>query len=82
MSVGKKVKTLAKIFSYRLKLYENSVNADFNNIKILIKKYIYKGNVQHSKLEDFYNYIKKQNKKLNCSKPNDIFKKNFFKEPS
>ena len=42
LSVGKRVKTLARIFSFRMRLYEESVKIDFKNIKKFIKKYVYK----------------------------------------
>ena len=81
LSVGKRVKTLARIFSFRMKLYEESVKIDFISIKKLIKKYVYKNKVKKRNLDNFYNYINSQYKKLNKSNSKDIFSKNFFKEP-
>ena len=81
LSVGKKIKTLARIFSFRMKLYEESVKIDFISIKKLIKKYVYKNKVKKRNLDNFYNYINSQYKKLNKSNSKDIFSKNFFKEP-
>ena len=81
LSVGKKVKTLAKIFSFRMQLYEKSISKDFENIKKPIKKFIYKNKVKKNNLDDFYNYISRQHKKLNYSNSKDIFIKDFFKEP-
>ena len=80
LSVGKKVNTLAKIFSFRMKLYEKSISKDFKNIKKPIKKFIYQNRVKKNNLDDFYNYIKKYHKKLSYSNTNDIFSKDFFKE--
>lgn len=81
LSVGKKVKTLAKIFSFRMQLYEKSISKDFENIKKPIKKFIYKNKVKKNNLDDFYNYISRQHKKLNYSNSKDIFIKDFFKKP-
>ena len=81
LSVGKRVKTLARIFSFRMKLYEESVKIDFISIKKLIKKFVYKNKVKKRNLDNFYNYINSQYKKLNKSNSEDIFSKNFFKEP-
>ena len=81
LSVGKKVKTMARIFSFRIKLYEKSISKDFKNIKKPIKKFIYKNKVRKNNLDNFYNYINKQHKKLNSSNSKRIFSKNFFKEP-
>ena len=81
LSVGKKVKTLGRIFSFRIRSYEESVIIDFKNIKKLIKKFVYKNKVKKRNLDNFYNYINSQYKKLNKSNSKDIFSKNFFKEP-
>jgi cytochrome b pre-mRNA-processing protein 3 len=81
LSVGKKVKTMARIFSFRIKLYEKSISKDFKNIKKPIKKFIYENKVRKNNLDNFYNYINKQHKKLNSSNSKRIFSKNFFKEP-
>ena len=81
LSVGKKVKTMARIFSFRIKLYEKSISKDFKNIKKPIKKFIYENKVRKNNLDNFYNYINKQHKKLNSSNSKEIFSKNFFKEP-
>ncbi len=81
LSVGKKVKTLARIFSFRMKSYEESVKIDFKNIKKLIKKFVYKNKVKKRNLDNFYNYINSQYKKLKISSSKDIFSKNFFKGP-
>ena len=54
---------------------------DFKNIKKLIKKFVYKNKVKKRNLDNFYNYINSQYKKLNKSNSKDIFSKNFFKEP-
>ena len=80
LSVGKKVKILAKIFSFRIQLYEKSINKNFKNIKKPIKKFIYKNKVKKNNLNNFYKYICSQHKKLKYSDSNDIFKKNFFKK--
>ena len=81
LSVGKKIKTLARIFSFRMKLYEESVKIDFISIKKLIKKYVYKNKVKKRNLDNFYNYVNSQHKKLKTSNSKNIFSKNFFKEP-
>tara|TARA_B100001013_G_scaffold328197_1_gene241801 strand:- start:47 stop:586 length:540 start_codon:yes stop_codon:yes gene_type:complete len=81
LSVGKKVKTLARIFSFRMQLYEKSIKVDFKNIKKPIKKFIYKNKVKENNLNNFYKYINRQHKKLNFSKSKEIFSKNFFNEP-
>lgn len=81
LSVGKKIKTLARIFSFRMKLYEESVKIDFISIKKLIKKYVYKNKVKKRNLDNFYNYVNSQHKKLKTSNSRNIFSKNFFKEP-
>ena len=81
LSVGKKVKTMARIFSFRIKLYEKSISKDFKNIKKPIKKFIYGNKTRKNNLDNFYNYINKQHKKLNSSNSKEIFNKNFFKEP-
>jgi len=80
LSVGKKVNILAKIFSFRIQLYEKSISKDFKNIKKPIKKFIYKNKVKKDNLDNFYNFIIKQHKKLNSSNSKEIFSKNFFKE--
>ena len=80
LSIGKKVQILARIFSFRMQLYEKSINVDFKNIKKPIKKYIYKNKVKKNNLNNFYKYICSQHKKLKYSDSNDIFKKNFFKK--
>tara|TARA_B100000315_G_scaffold236936_1_gene253251 strand:+ start:80 stop:619 length:540 start_codon:yes stop_codon:yes gene_type:complete len=79
LSIGKKVKILARIFSYRMQLYEKSIDIDFKNIKKPIKKYIYKNKVKKNNLNNFYKYIYSQHKKLKYLNSNDIFKRNFFK---
>ena len=81
LSVGKKVKTLGRIFSFRIRSYEESVIIDFKNIKKLIKKFVYKNKVKKYNLDNFYNYVNSQYKKLKASNSKDIFSKNFFKEP-
>tara|TARA_Y100000590_G_scaffold151193_1_gene173734 strand:- start:445 stop:981 length:537 start_codon:yes stop_codon:yes gene_type:complete len=81
LSVGKKVKNLAKIFSHRIKLYENEVSKDFKNIKKPIKSFIFKNKVKKDNLDNFCAYIVKQHKKLNISTSKEIFSKNFFREP-
>ena len=81
LSVGKKVKILAKIFSFRIQLYEKSINKNFKNIKKPIKKFIYKNKVKKNNLNNFYNYICSQHKKLKSSNSKDIFSKKFFNEP-
>ena len=78
LSVGKKVKTMARIFSFRIQLYEKSISKDFKNIKKPIKKFIYENKVRKNNLDNFYNYINKQHKKLNSSNSKEIFSKNFF----
>ena len=79
LSIGKKVKILARILSFRMQLYKKSINVDFKNIKKPIKKYIYKNKVKKNNLNNFYKYIYSQHKKLKYADSNDIFKKNFFK---
>ena len=64
-----------------MKSYEESVRIDFKNIKKLIKKFVYKNKVKKSNLDNFYNYINSQYKKLKISSSKDIFSKNFFKGP-
>ena len=81
LSVGKKVKTMARIFSNRIQLYEKSISKNFKNIKRPIKEFIYENKVKKKHLDNFYKYINKQHKKLNSSNSNEIFNKNFFKEP-
>ena len=81
LSVGKKVKTLGRIFSFRIRSYEESVKIDFKNIKKLIKKFVYKNKVKKRNLDNFYNYVNSQHKKLKTSNSRNIFSKNFFKEP-
>ena len=81
LSVGKKVNILARIFSFRIQLYEKSIIKDFKNIKKPIKKFIYKNKVKKDNLDNFYNYIVKQHKKLNSLNSKEIFSKKCFKEP-
>ena len=81
LSIGKKVQILARIFSFRMQLYEKSINVDFKNIKKPIKKDIYKNKVKKNNLNNFYNYICSQHKKLKSSNSKDIFSKKFFNEP-
>ena len=81
LSVGKKVNILARIFSFRIQLYEKSIIKDFKNIKKPIKKFIYKNKVKKNNLDNFYNYIVKQHKKLNSLNSKEIFSKKCFKEP-
>ena len=80
LSVGKKVKSLAKIFSFRMQQYKKITESYFVNIKKLIKKNIYNNNIKQKNLNNFYNYILKHHKKLNNSTSNEIFIKNFFHE--
>ena len=75
LSVGKKVKTMARIFSFRIKLYEKSISKDFKNIKKPIKKFIYKNKTRKNNLDNFYNYIIRQHKKLNTLNSKEIFSK-------
>ena len=81
LSVGKKVNILAKIFSFRMQLYEKSIIKDFKNIKKPIKKFIYKNKVKKDNLDNFYNYIIRQHKKLNSLNSKEIFSKKCFNEP-
>ena len=81
LSVGKKVNILAKIFSFRMQLYEKSIIKDFKNIKKPIKKFIYKNKVKKDNLDNFYNYIIRQHKKLNSLNSKEIFSNKCFKEP-
>ena len=81
LSVGKKVKEMARIFSNRMQLYDKSISKNFKNIKKPIKKFIYENNVKKRHLDNFYNYINKQHKKINSVNSSKIFNKNFFKEP-
>ena len=46
LSVGKKVKTMARIFSNRMQLYEKSISKNFKNIKKPIKKFVYENKVK------------------------------------
>jgi len=55
LSVGKKVKTMARIFSFRIQLYEKSISKDFKNI------YGKSGNFQQ-----FFNVYGQEN--INCSR--------------
>ena len=79
LSVGKKVKTMARVFSLRIQTYEDSISIDFKNIKKPIKKYIYRNKVKKRNLDKFYNYIIKQHNKLELANSKKIFVKNFFK---
>ena len=81
LAVGKKVKTLAKLFSFRLNLYEQSISKDFKDIKKPIKKFIYKNKANQKNLDTFFTYIYKHHKKLNFSNQNNIFRKSFFEIP-
>ena len=81
LSVGKKVKTMARIYSNRMQLYEKSISKNFKNIKKPIKEFVYENKVKKNHLDNFYNYINKQHKKLKSLNSNEIFNKNFFKEP-
>ena len=81
LSVGNKVKNMARIFSKRIELYEKSISKNFKNIKRPIKEFVYENKVKKNHLDNFYNYINKQHKKLSSSNSNEIFNKNFFKEP-
>ena len=81
LSVGKKVNILARIFSFRIQLYEKSIIKDFKNIKKPIKKFIYKNKVKKDNLDNFYNYIIRQHKKLNSLNSKEISSKKCFKEP-
>ncbi len=81
LSVGKKVKKMARIFSIRMKNYSKSTSVKFLNIKKPIKKNIYKNKISQRYLDLFYIYINNQNKKLYTTPINKIFTKNFFKPP-
>ena len=81
LSVGNKVKNMARIFSNRIELYEKSISKNFKNIKRPIKEFIYENKVKKNHLDNFYNYINSQYKKLKISSSKDIFSKNFFKGP-
>ena len=73
LSVGKKVKTLARIFSYRMTTYDKSIILGFNNIKKPIKKFVFKDKVKKNDLDNFYKYINMQDNKLNSLKSEKIF---------
>ncbi|MBH71657.1 MAG: hypothetical protein CMI97_04215 [Pelagibacteraceae bacterium] len=81
LSVGKKVKTLARIFSYRMTTYDKSIILGFNNIKKPIKKFVFKDKVKKNDLDNFYKYINMQDNKLNSLKSEKIFIKYLFNEP-
>ena len=78
LTVGKKIKKLARIFSLRLLEYEKSINKDFRKIKSPIKKNIYSNKVNNIKLDSFYKYIYKINQKLSITDPKRIFVNNFI----
>ena len=80
LSVGKKVKTLARIFSFRMKVYEKSISVEFINIKKPIKKFVYSSKIANNNLNNFYNYIKLQHKRITSSSYKVIVNKNFFKK--
>ena len=82
LSVGKKVKILAKIFSFRIKIYEKSFEKDLNNIRKPVKKYIYNNsNTKSIAINKFVKYILSENKKLKITLIKKIFVKNYF-QPS
>ena len=81
LSVGKKVKTMAQIFSKRMKLYDKSISVDFKNIKKPIKEFIYENKVKKIDLDNFYNYINKQHMNLSSLNSNEIFNKTIFNDP-
>ena len=82
LSVGKKVNMLAKIFSFRIKVYDKSFENNLNDIKKPIKMYIYKNSYTKSlEINHFVKYILTENKKLQLSPKKNIFIKNYFKSP-
>ena len=82
LSVGKKVIELAKIFSFRIKVYDKSFENNLNDIKKPIKMYIYKNSYTKSlEINHFVKYILTENKKLQLSPKKNIFIKNYFKSP-
>ena len=82
LSVGKKVNMLAKIFSFRIKIYEKSFEKDLNNIRKPVKKYIYNNsNTKSIVINKFVKYILSENKKLEITLINKIFIKNCFQPP-
>ena len=73
---------LAKIFSFRIKIYEKSFEKDLNNIRKPIKKYIYNNsNTKSIAINKFVKYILSENKKLEITLINKIFVKNYFQPP-
>ena len=82
LSVGKKVNMLAKIFSFRIKIYEKSFEKDLNNIRKPVKKYIYNNsNTKSIVINKFVKYILSENKKLEITLIKKIFVKNCFQPP-
>ena len=78
LSVGKKIKKLARIFSLRLIEYEKSVNEDFKNINFAIKKNIFNNKINKKELDSFCKFINKIYRKLANSNTKDIFTNNFI----
>tara|TARA_B100000029_G_C17290969_1_gene856979 strand:- start:9 stop:545 length:537 start_codon:yes stop_codon:yes gene_type:complete len=78
LTVGKKIKKLARIFSIRLIEYEKAVKKDFKNIKPLIKKNIFKNKIGNSKFNFFYKSIYKAHKKIINANSNKVFVNNYI----
>ena len=60
------------------------INAKFNsyfNYRVKIDSIFASLPVKKYNLDNFYNYVNSQYKKLKTSNSKDIFSKNFFKEP-
>tara|TARA_B100000315_G_scaffold254373_1_gene295308 strand:- start:1436 stop:1972 length:537 start_codon:yes stop_codon:yes gene_type:complete len=81
LGVGKKVKILAKTFSFRIKTYNKSFQINFDNIKKPIKKYLFKKNTNPIIVNKFVKYILDENRRIHSNITKNIFVKNLFKLP-
>ena len=79
--VGKKVKNLAKTFSFRIKTYNKSFQINFNDIKKPIKRNLFEKNVDPIIVDNFVKYLLRENKKIHSIIAKKIFIKDLFKAP-
>ena len=74
LSVGKKVKNLAKT-------YNKSFQINFNDIKKPIKRNLFEKNVDPIIVDNFVKYLLRENKKIHSIIAKKIFIKDLFKAP-
>ena len=81
LGVGKKVKILAKTFSFRIQTYNKSFQINFDNIEKPIKKNLFKKNTNPFIVNKFVKYVLDENRRIHSIITKNIFVKKLFKLP-